>query len=87
MTKLLFSWSKIYLFKKKRWVKIKGSPSQEEATIVFVSVLEKSQWIGSLLPPGPGLSTAFLIRDVTNMSHPLKMHHLSIEAAGLQTLT
>lgn len=49
MTKLLFSWSKIYLFKEKRWVKLKGYPSLEEATVVFGSVLEKrpSQQMGS----------------------------------------
>lgn len=49
MAKLLFSWSKIYLFKEKRWVKLKGYPLLEEATVVFGSVLEKrpSRQIGS----------------------------------------
>lgn len=49
MAKLLFSWSKIYLFKEKRWVKLKGYPLLEKATVVFGSVLEKrpSRQIGS----------------------------------------
>lgn len=40
------------------------------------------------MPPGPGLSSAVLIRDVTkNKSQPLKMQPLPTESAGLQTLT
>lgn len=39
----------MYLFKEKRWVKLKGSPSLEEANVVFGSVLEKGprQQMGS----------------------------------------